>query len=70
MSEKLDVNVIPTLRDVAQAALEIDADGGREPVAWGRLIDRAKAMAAKRQDDERDEAGSHAVGPGREGAAQ
>lgn len=40
--------VVPTLRDVAHAALEIDADGGDDPVAWGRLIARAKVVAAKR----------------------
>jgi len=38
----------PTLRDVALAALEIEADGGKEPVAWGRIVDRAHEVARQR----------------------
>lgn len=47
MLEKTQV-VAPTLRDVAQAALALDADGGREPVSWGALVEKARDLAARR----------------------
>jgi hypothetical protein len=37
-----------TLRDVAQAALDLDAED-RSTVTWKDLADRAKAWATKRQ---------------------
>jgi hypothetical protein len=40
--------ISPTLRDVAQAALAIDADGGHGPVSWSDVVEKAHDLAAKR----------------------
>lgn len=37
-----------TLRDVALAALELDASGGRDSVSWSDVIAKAKVVAAER----------------------
>jgi len=41
-----------TLRDVALAALELDADGRRGAVSWSDIIAKAQAIAAERMESQ------------------
>lgn len=49
MASKRDGQQNPlTLRDVALAALELDAQHGHDPVSWEDVVAKAKSLAAER----------------------
>ena len=39
---------MPTLRDVALAALELDASGGHGPVSWKDVVEKTNAVVTAR----------------------